>query len=158
MSAYTGAAAAIADKGYLTVAASILTVEARHSAIIREAISLASFPKAFDTPLDFNFVFSLAAQFITGFADGDVVLPFKAFPSIVIEVDASAEGGSCEPGVTGLTFIGAFDAGCEAGLIVDAEVPVYAVFFSGLDIYYSLVTVSGSDVSFCVVLLCDKKV
>jgi hypothetical protein len=39
-------------------------VEARHSAYIRNTNGLSPFPSPFDTPLDFNEVYSLAAQFV----------------------------------------------------------------------------------------------
>lgn len=71
------------EEGYLTAAASILSVEARHSSYVRAALGQIPFPSPFDTPLDFNSVFSLAAMFITGFAPGDPALPFKAFPPLM---------------------------------------------------------------------------
>lgn len=51
---YTGAAASIMDKDYLTAAASILSVEARHASYIRSELGESPFPNPFDTPLDFN--------------------------------------------------------------------------------------------------------
>lgn len=72
------------EKAYLTAAGTILTVEARHSAYIRDKIGQEPFPAPFDTPLGFNEVFSLAAMFITGFAPGDPQLPFKAFPPLTL--------------------------------------------------------------------------
>jgi hypothetical protein len=50
---YLGAAASIADPGYLTAAGAILTVEARHNAYIRSQLNESPFPNPFDTPLDF---------------------------------------------------------------------------------------------------------
>lgn len=89
VSAYLGAAQYIASPDYLTAAGSILTVESRHSAYIKDNQTprLSPFPDAFDTPLDFDEVFSLAAQFITGCPDapeGTLGLPFKAFPAIAV--------------------------------------------------------------------------
>jgi hypothetical protein len=133
VSAYLGAAQAIANKAYLTVAGSILTVESRHSSYIRAALKESPFPKPFDTPLDFNQVFSLAAQFITGFAPNDPKIspPFKAFPSLAIQPSQYPYTAGGSP----VTFSAAQKNGIKAGLIT-ADTPVYAVFFSGLDNYY----------------------
>jgi hypothetical protein len=127
----SGAAAAIVNKQYLTVAGSILTVESRHSSYIRAALKESPFPKPFDTPLDFNDVYSLAAQFITGFAPGDPALPFKAFPPITIQPTQYPYTAGSSP----VTFTHAYRNALAAGLIT-ANQPVYAVFFSGLDTYY----------------------
>ncbi|KAI0136310.1 ferritin-like domain-containing protein [Xylariales sp. AK1849] len=140
VSAYLGAAAVIADKTYIPIAGSILTVEARHSSFIRAAIRESPAPKPYDTPLDFNSVFSLAAQFITGFAPGDPALPFKAFPPINVVPSMSPY---VIAGQSSVTFKGAAAAAKKAGL-VDAT-QVYAVFFSGLDTYYAKVTEDGND-------------
>lgn len=126
-----GAAAAIVDKGYLTVAGSILTVESRHSSYIRAALKESPFPKPFDTPLDFNDVYSLAAQFITGFAPGDPALPFKAFPALTLQPSQYPYTA----GSSSVTFSHAYKNAIAAKLIT-ADTPVYAVFFSGLDTYY----------------------
>ncbi|KAH8684583.1 ferritin-like domain-containing protein [Tricladium varicosporioides] len=131
VSAYLGAAAEIANKAYLTVAGSILTVESRHSSYIRAALKQSPFPKPFDTPLDFNQVYSLAAQFITGFAPGDPALPFKAFPPLMLEPTQYPYTAGTSP----VTFLHAQKNAIEAGLI-KADTPIYAVFFSGLDTYY----------------------
>jgi hypothetical protein len=79
VSTYLGAAAGIVYAPYLTVAGSILTIEARHSSYIRAALSESPFPKLFGTPLDFNQVYSLASQFIVPFQASSPALPFMAF-------------------------------------------------------------------------------
>ena len=84
VSAYLGAAASIMNKDYLTAAGSILTVEARHTSYIRASLGESPFPAPFDTPLDFNQVYSLAAPFIVG-GKSPVTLPFMAFPSLTLQ-------------------------------------------------------------------------
>jgi hypothetical protein len=142
VSAYLGAAQAIANKAYLTVAGSILTVESRHSSYIRASLKESPFPKPFDTPLDFNQVFSLAAQFITGFAPNDPVIspPFKAFPALTLQPSKYPYTNGKSP----VTFSAAMKNGVKMGLI-KADTPVYAVFFSGLDTYYVKVRTTDGD-------------
>lgn len=131
VSAYLGAAASIVDKTYLTVAGSILTVEARHASYVRGALKQKPFPKPYDTPLDFNAVFSLAAQFITGFKEGSPALPFKAFPPLTLQPSQYpyTEGRSS------VTFSKAYEMAMAKGLVTK-DTKVYAVFYSGLDTYY----------------------
>ena len=72
------------NKDYLTAAGSILTVEARHTSYIRASLGESPFPAPFDTPLDFNQVYSLAAPFITG-GKSPVMLPFMPFPALALQ-------------------------------------------------------------------------
>lgn len=135
VSAYLGAAQNITNKNYLNAAGSILTVEARHASYVRAALKQKPFPTAFDTPLGFNQVFSLAAQFVTGFAEGTKV-PFKPFPKI--DASPSSTDKFCAGNGT-VTFKGAQDK--KAG-------KMFAVFYSGLQTYYVKAEPSGDkDVS-----------
>ncbi|KAJ6781635.1 hypothetical protein PWT90_08367 [Aphanocladium album] len=91
VSAYTGAAADIMSKTYLTAAASILTVESRHSSYIRASLDQKPFPQAFDTPLSYNEVYSLASGFIKSCPEGNAKLPVKAFPAIAVSAESTKQ-------------------------------------------------------------------
>ena len=85
VSAYLGAARQIANKDYLTAAGSILTVESRHSAYLRDTSSqqkLSPFPLAQDVPLTPNAVHTLASAFIKSCPADNPPLPVKAYPAI----------------------------------------------------------------------------
>ncbi|KIH87048.1 hypothetical protein SPBR_05176 [Sporothrix brasiliensis 5110] len=84
VSAYLGAAASIADKDYLTAAGSILTVESRHNAYIRAALTESPFPQPFDDPLSLNEVYTLAAPFFVSCPSTNPSLPVKAFPALSV--------------------------------------------------------------------------
>jgi hypothetical protein len=69
---------------YLTAAGSILTVEARHSAYLRASLGEAPYAQAFDNPLDFNEVFTVASPFIASCPSSNGALPVKAFPALTM--------------------------------------------------------------------------
>jgi len=116
VSAYLGAANRIASKAYVTAAGSILTVESRHSAYIRSALHESPFPAPFDVPLDFNPVYSLAAQFIVSCPASNGKLPFTAFPALAVAPQSVYKVGSP------ITFVS------KKGQL-DASKQVYAVFY-----------------------------
>lgn len=102
VSAYLGAAKYITSPTYLTIAGAILTVEARHNAYIRDNQNPpeSPFPSPFDIPLDFDEVYSLAAQFIVPGScpstNGDAQHPLpmlKAFPAIAVSPASEVKPG-----------------------------------------------------------------
>jgi len=89
VSAYLGAAQDILSKQYLTAAGSILTIEARHAAYLREHTGERPFPAPFDTPLDLNEVYTLASAFIVSCPASNPALPVKAFPALTMSPNTS---------------------------------------------------------------------
>jgi hypothetical protein len=118
VSAYTGAAAFIANKAYLTAAATILTVESRQAAWVNSAVEkLNPWGTAFDIPLDIDQVYTLASGFIKSCPAGNApLLPaLKSFPALSVS-------GSARPGkATKLTF----------DLPSGSKKQLYAAFLSG---------------------------
>lgn len=83
VSAYLGAAGSIANANYLTAAATILTVEARHNAYMRLVNGESPFPAAYDTPVDPRSIVTLATPFFTGCPNGSAPA-FQGFPALNI--------------------------------------------------------------------------
>lgn len=129
---YLGAAPLVKTPAILSVAASIATVESRHSTFIRAATKVAAVPNAFDTPLGIRSVFTLAAPFIASCPQGSnlAITPFPAatiappanpaqIPGSVIQVSspASANARNCAftvPGSAGGNVFTSFVNGaCE---------------------------------------------
>ncbi|KAN0062879.1 hypothetical protein ACQY0O_004700 [Thecaphora frezii] len=91
-SAYLGAAANITNPAYLTAATSILIVEARHSSWVASAVQTGDgFGKPFDTPLNFNQTYSLAAPLIVSCPSINPALAVVAFPAAKLTGDGVAE-------------------------------------------------------------------
>jgi len=84
-SAYLGAAQYITDKTYLTIAGSILTVEARHQGWQSSAVLKAQpWQGPYDTPLGLDMVYTIASAFITSCPDSNAMLPVQAFPALTV--------------------------------------------------------------------------
>ncbi|CAD6498674.1 BgTH12-04335 [Blumeria graminis f. sp. triticale] len=96
VSAYLAAAPLVKKPAILTVAAEILTVEARHQTFIRTASKAAAIPGAFDTPLGIRAVFTIAANFIKSCPAGSnlAITPFPALTTIASQGMAKAFAGS----------------------------------------------------------------
>lgn len=115
--AYLGAAPSVQSKAYLALAGSILVVEGRHSAwVLSAADNQDAFPRAYQAPLDFNQVFSLAAPFFTGCPSdaSSLDLPFKAFPALTV-----TSTGPYKVGDT-VSFKTEKDVGAKYAAFVDA--------------------------------------
>lgn len=84
-SAYLGAAPLITSKYYLTVAGSILAVEALHTSMQRLAIGEVPMANPLETPLDPMSVYTLASAFIVSCPASNVPLPFTAFPTLTYD-------------------------------------------------------------------------
>jgi len=113
VSAYAGAAQYITDANYLTVAAVILSTEARHQAWENSAVLMAQpWSSAYDTPLGLDMVYTIASQFITSCPSTNAALPVKSLGALTF---------SGNPGET-VQFT--FDDPHNA--------TNYAVFYSGL--------------------------
>ncbi|GAK67042.1 ferritin/ribonucleotide reductase-like protein [Moesziomyces antarcticus] len=125
-SAYLGAAQNITNVAYLTAAGSILTVEARHASWVASSVQQGDgFPAGFDTPLNFNQTYSLAAPLITSCPDSNPALPVKAFPAATISGDVC---GGKQVTISG--------DGVQSGQ--------FAAFLTGLNVYYAPIGDNGS--------------
>ncbi|CCA68025.1 related to stress response protein rds1p [Serendipita indica DSM 11827] len=121
--AYLGAAKYITNKDYLTAAAAVLTTETRHTAWVKSAVMHDSaWSGAFDTPLDLNAVYSLAAPFIISCPSSNPSLPVKAFPALRVTSTPS-------PGKSVTFDFNSTSTGSNQML--------YAAFFSGLDTLFA---------------------
>ncbi|KAK4686897.1 hypothetical protein P7C73_g3222, partial [Tremellales sp. Uapishka_1] len=89
VSAYLGAAQYITEPSYVTIAGSILTVEARHQSFFYAPVLKQSpWTGPYDTPLGLDMVYTLAAQLITSCPDSNAVnplmLPTMAYPALTV--------------------------------------------------------------------------
>ncbi|KAH8111740.1 ferritin-like domain-containing protein [Phellopilus nigrolimitatus] len=91
--AYTGAANLLSDPTHVTEAASILATEARQAAWVESAVNKENpWSTPFETPLDMNQAFSLAAGFIVSCPSTNPVLPAMAFPVLNVTSPSYAAG------------------------------------------------------------------
>ena len=114
VSAYAGAAQYITDASYLTVAAVILSTEARHQAWQMSAAGMENpWGSPYDTPLGLDLVYTIASAFITSCPSTNAALPVMAFPSLTV---AAANPGD----IVAFTFDDSHNT------------TNYAVFYSGI--------------------------
>lgn len=104
VSAYLGAAQNITNLEYLTAAGAILTVESRHSAWVQSTAAKSDgFGAPYDTPLDFNQVYSLAAPLFKKCPDSNKPLPVMAFPAATISPQPKKLGATFTVKAKGLS-------------------------------------------------------
>lgn len=116
VSAYAGAARYISDGDYLTIAATILSTEARHQAWQSSAVGMNEpWSSAYDTALGLDMVYTIASAFITSCPESNPALPVKAFGALTVE--------NSEPGSTA-TFT--FDNSAQGDTVE------YAIFYNGV--------------------------
>lgn len=92
--AYLGAAPAISNKDYLSVAGSILVTEALHTSLQRTAVGEIAAASPYGSSLIPNGIYTLAAAFIKSCPSSNAMLPFKAFPELT-----AITGNPTAPGV-----------------------------------------------------------
>ncbi|KAJ8078071.1 hypothetical protein PM082_000277 [Marasmius tenuissimus] len=111
-SAYSGAASFVSQKPVLTVAATILAVEARHSSWISGSVLDANpWSGAFEVALTPNQVFTIASSFIESCPSSNAPLPAKANPPLALS-DGAKPGDK-----TTLTFDASTASGSKAFLV-----------------------------------------
>ncbi|KAM0722447.1 hypothetical protein Q7P37_001888 [Cladosporium fusiforme] len=130
VSAYLGAARQIANKDYLTAAGSILTIESRHAACLRDVSSqskLSPFPTAQDVGLSPNAIFTLASGFITACPSTNPALPVKPFPALAATTPGTVTAGSTVEVKTAGTVLTAGSGSAKLyAAFVTASGPVWA--------------------------------
>jgi len=89
VSAYLGAAPYISTPAYLTIAAAITTVEARHQAYVSYVEGTAPFPSPFDTAIGLRQVITLAGSFIKSCPQGSAPT-LQGFPALALSGNATA--------------------------------------------------------------------
>ncbi|KAI0633859.1 ferritin-like domain-containing protein [Trametes polyzona] len=135
-SAYVGAAQLVSDKGVLTDAASILSVEARHAAWVSSAVlKHQGWNGPFDSPLTPDAAFSLASLFITSCPSSNPALPVQTFPPLTLSEVAPTPGAN-----VAVKFTPA------QGQEQAAAGPKFVAWLSGLGTVFSPVAADGSTV------------
>jgi len=125
VSAYIGAAQYIANPAYLEVAASILTVEARHNAFIRLANGYSPFPSPYDTGLSPRAIVSLAGSFFASCPNGSAPT-IQPFPAATLTSTNATLGSTLAIQVNSTVIAG--------------QSTIYCAFASGVQSAYSTFT------------------
>ncbi|GAA5826006.1 hypothetical protein JCM11251_000088 [Rhodosporidiobolus azoricus] len=123
VSAYLGAAGDIANKEYLTAAASILTVEARHAAALQLINQYQPASQPFDTPLDAASVVTLVSPYFVSCPEGSA-------PAIT--GNPAVNASTIFPGFGGTLGITPVNASS-----VEGKKQVYCGYASGLQLEFT---------------------
>ncbi|KAI9641933.1 hypothetical protein NHQ30_009802 [Ciborinia camelliae] len=159
VSAYLGAAASIANPGYLTAAGSILTVESRHSAYIRASLQGSPSPQPFDVPLDFDEVYSLAGQFILKCPSTNTALSVKAFPALEVREAGSIHSGDTITLLTpGYEFLMADNASSMYFAFLTVTGPLTGIAIPVEGGFQVVVPEGINGQSYVVLTVCEKEV
>jgi len=146
-SAYTGAAQYITTPAYLTVAASILSTEARHASWVAAAVNkYAGWGSAFEIPLSLNEVFTLAAGYITSCPSTNPNLPVKAYPTLTLKDAVPGQNAIVQHGSTSAdpTFIVFYFGLSQTFVPIDGQGKV-AVPANLSEQVYAVATSSGTE-------------
>lgn len=143
VSAYLGAAASIMDGSYLTDAASILTVEARHSAYLRAYLGEKPAAQPFDDPLDLDEVYTLAAPFIASCPSSNGMLPVKAFPTLTATSTGTIMNGSQVDVMAGTGFNMSMDTSDIFAAFVTVTGPIFTPVTSNGDGKFTVTVPAG---------------
>ncbi|KDQ57093.1 hypothetical protein JAAARDRAFT_58577 [Jaapia argillacea MUCL 33604] len=128
VSAYSGAAKLFTNKDYLTVAAVVLSTEARHASWVASAVNkLEAWSGNFDVPLSLNEVYSMASNFITSCPSTNPTLPVKAFPALDLAVASPSPAFPNSKKITPGSTISVTSSA------ISSSTEIFLVFFTGLD-------------------------
>ncbi|KAK3671519.1 hypothetical protein LTR78_008618 [Recurvomyces mirabilis] len=136
--AYLGAAPQVSSKTILGAAGSILTIEARHDAYLRAALSQSPFPQANDDALTPDEVHTMAHGFIVSCPAGNPSFGVKAFPGLAVTTTGKI--------TSGMTI--ALSTAGFALAPADSKAHLYAAFITALGPDFAPLTPSGDGENF----------
>ncbi|THH08551.1 hypothetical protein EW145_g2617 [Phellinidium pouzarii] len=138
-SAYTGAAPLLSDATHIIEAAAILATEARQSSFVMSTLLKQNpWSTSFETPLDMDQAFSLAAGFIVSCPSTNPVLPIRAFPGLNVTTTTPTPGQAVS-----LTF----DRTASGAATTTADTQLFLTLLSGIGKLAVPVTADGSSYS-----------
>jgi hypothetical protein len=144
--AYTGAAASIVTPAYLTVAASILSTEARHATWVASAVNKDTpWYGPFETPLPPPVVVGLAVPFITSCPSTNPPLNLTPLPSLTLVNAAPGQNATVQlQGSTKAEFVVFYSGLLMAFVPIDSNGQV-TVPANVTGLAYAVATTSGTE-------------